>query len=209
MRSPAMDDGHCGLPVEELLPLAETLLEVPASLVEAALAEEIASGAVVADEVDARRCVFLAALYEAERDIAARLAALAAGMPPWPPIDAEKAVPWAEERAGLALADSQKEAIRVALRAKLLVITGGPGVGKTTLVNSLLRILRAKSVEVALCAPTGRAAKRLADSTGLEAMTIHRLLEADRPPAVSSATSRSRSTAISSSSTKPQWSMCR
>jgi exodeoxyribonuclease V alpha subunit len=175
----AMDDGHCGLPVEELLPLAETLLEVPASLVEAALAEEIASGAVVADEVDARRCVFLAALYEAERDIAARLAALAAGMPPWPPIDAEKAVPWAEERAGLALADSQKEAIRVALRAKLLVITGGPGVGKTTLVNSLLRILRAKSVEVALCAPTGRAAKRLADSTGLEAMTIHRLLEAD------------------------------
>jgi exodeoxyribonuclease V alpha subunit len=179
MRSPAMDDGHCGLPVEELLPLAETLLEVPASLVEAALAEEIASGAVVADEVDARRCVFLAALYEAERDIAARLAALAAGMPPWPPIDAEKAVPWAEERAGLALADSQKEAIRVALRAKLLVITGGPGVGKTTLVNSLLRILRAKSVEVALCAPTGRAAKRLADSTGLEAMTIHRLLEAD------------------------------
>src|SRR5712692_9253856 len=60
-----------------------------------------------------------------------------------------------------------------------MVITGGPGVGKTTLVNSLLRILRAKSVEVALCAPTGRAAKRLSESTGLEAKTIHRLLEAD------------------------------
>ena len=175
----AMDDGHCGLPVEELLPLAETLLEVPATLVETALAEEIASGAVVADDVDGRRCVFLAVLYEAERDIAARLTALANGMPPWPAIDAEKAIPWVEQRTGLALADSQNAALRVALGAKLLVITGGPGVGKTTLVNSLLRIFRAKSVEVSLCAPTGRAAKRLADSTGLEAMTIHRLLEAD------------------------------
>jgi len=175
----AMDDGHCGLPVDELVPLAEALLEVPASLVESALAEEIAAGHVVADEVDGRRCLFLAALYEAERDIAARLAALAAAMPPWPPIDTEKAIPWVEQRTRRTLADSQKEAIRVALGAKVLVVTGGPGVGKTTLVNSLLRILRAKSVEVALCAPTGRAAKRLADSTGLEAMTIHRLLEAD------------------------------
>jgi exodeoxyribonuclease V alpha subunit len=88
-------------------------------------------------------------------------------------------MPWVEQRTGLILADSQREAIRVALGAKVLVVTGGPGVGKTTLVNSLLKILRAKSVDVALCAPTGRAAKRLADSTGLEAMTIHRLLEAD------------------------------
>jgi exodeoxyribonuclease V alpha subunit len=175
----AMEDGHCGLPVDELVPLAETLLEVPASLVEAALAEEIAAGHVVADELDGRRCVFLAALYEAEHDIAERLKTLASGRPPWPEIDAEKAVPWVERRTGLALADSQKEAIRAALGAKVLVVTGGPGVGKTTLVNSLLRILRAKAVEVALCAPTGRAAKRLAESTGLEAATIHRLLEAD------------------------------
>jgi exodeoxyribonuclease V alpha subunit len=175
----AMDDGHCGLPVEELVPLAETLLEVPADLVETALAEEITGGSVVADEMEGRRCVFLAALYEAERDIAERLKALAAGSPPWPAIDADKAIPWVEQRTGLALADSQKAAIRVALAAKMLVITGGPGVGKTTLVNSLLRILRAKSADVALCAPTGRAAKRLADATGLEAMTIHRLLEAD------------------------------
>jgi exodeoxyribonuclease V alpha subunit len=175
----AMDDGHCGLPVAELVPLAETLLEVPASLVETALAEEIAAGHVIADELEGRRCVFLAALYQAERDIGERLKALAEGTPPWPAIDADKAIPWVEHRTGLALADSQREAIRVALGAKVMVVTGGPGVGKTTLVNSLLKILRAKSVEVALCAPTGRAAKRLADSTGLEAMTIHRLLEAD------------------------------
>jgi exodeoxyribonuclease V alpha subunit len=175
----AMTDGHCGLPVEKLLPFAETLLEVPARLIETALAEEIAAGAVVGDTVEGRRCVFLAALYRAERDIAARLSALAAGKPPWPAIDADKAIPWVEQRTTLKLADSQKDAIRVALTARVMVITGGPGVGKTTLVNSLLRILRAKSVEVALCAPTGRAAKRLSDSTGLDARTIHRLLEAD------------------------------
>ena len=175
----AMDDGHCGLPAEELVRLAEKLLEVPSELVETALALEIESGAVVADEVEGRRCLFLAALYRAERDIAVKLKALAAGNPPWPEMEAVKAIPWVEQRTGLALAESQKQAIRVALGAKAMVITGGPGVGKTTLVNSILKILLAKKLRVALCAPTGRAAKRLADSTGLEAMTIHRLLEAD------------------------------
>jgi exodeoxyribonuclease V alpha subunit len=175
----AMDDGHCGLPAEELIPLAEKLLEVPPELIEAALAIEIEAGAVVADEVEGRRCLFLAALHRAERDIAEKLKTLAGGKPPWPEIDADKAIPWVERRTGLGLADSQKEAIRVALGAKVLVITGGPGVGKTTLVNSLLKILMAKKLRVALAAPTGRAAKRLAESTGLEAMTIHRLLEAD------------------------------
>ncbi len=175
----AMNEGHCGLPEEELVPLAESLLEVAAPLVDEALGREIAAGSVVADTVDGRRVIFLAALYEAERDIAAKLKALAAGAPPWPAIDADKAIPWVESRTGLKLADSQKEAIRVALGAKLTVITGGPGVGKTTLINSLLQILRAKRVRIVLCAPTGRAAKRLGDSAGLSAQTIHRLLEAD------------------------------
>ena len=84
---------------------------------------------------------------------------------------------WVEKRIGLALADSQNMAIRLALSSKYLVITGGPGVGKTTLVNSILTILTAKGVNPLLCAPTGRAAKRLSESTGLEAKTIHRLLE--------------------------------
>ncbi len=175
----AMGQGNCGLPEEELIALAESLLEVAAPLVETALGLEIAAGAVVADTVVGRRCVFLAALHRAEHDIAAKLKILAAGAPPWPAIDAEKAIPWVEERTGLALADSQKAAIRVALGAKVVVITGGPGVGKTTLVNSLLQILIAKRVRVLLCAPTGRAAKRLGDSTGIAAKTIHRLLEAD------------------------------
>src|SRR6266851_471404 len=175
----ATSDGHCGLPEEELITLAETLLEVPATLIEQALGREIETGTVVADTVEGRRCLFLAALYRAEHDIAAKLLALAAGTRPWPAIDADKAIPWVEQRTRLALADSQKAAIRVALAAPVVVITGGPGVGKTTLVNSLLKILLAKRVRVQLCAPTGRAAKRLSDSTGIEAKTLHRLLEAD------------------------------
>jgi exodeoxyribonuclease V alpha subunit len=175
----AMDGGHCGLPEEELTLLAETLLEVPAPLIEEALAFEIGAGAVVADTVDGRRCVFLAALHRAEHDIAAKLKTLAGGAPSWGTIDVEKAIPWVEGRTGLSLADSQKAAIRVALGTKVVVITGGPGVGKTTLVNSVLKILLAKQIRVLLCAPTGRAAKRLHESTGIEAKTIHRLIEAD------------------------------
>jgi exodeoxyribonuclease V alpha subunit len=175
----AMDEGHCGLPAEELISLTQTLLEVPAELVETALGLELGEGAVIADDLEGRRCVFLAGLYRAEREIAEKLKALAIGRPPWPAIDADKAIPWVEQRTKLALADSQREAVRVALVSKVLVITGGPGVGKTTLVKSLLKILSAKAVTIALCAPTGRAAKRLSESTGIEAKTIHRLLETD------------------------------
>ena len=175
----AMDDGHCGLPFEELVPLTEKLLEVPAELVETALNLELDGGAVVADDLEGRRCVFLAALYRAELEIAEKLKTLAAGKPNWPSIDVDKAIPWVEQKTKLALAESQKTALRVALSSNVTVITGGPGVGKTTLVNSLLKILIAKAVTIALCAPTGRAAKRLSESTGLEAKTIHRLLETD------------------------------
>jgi exodeoxyribonuclease V alpha subunit len=90
-----------------------------------------------------------------------------------------RVLPWIEKRSGLPLAYSQRAAIRLALTAKALVITGGPGVGKTTIVNSILTILAAKGVKLLLCAPTGRAAKRMAEATGVEAKTIHRLMEVD------------------------------
>ena len=167
------------LPAEELVALTRELLEVPAELVETALGLELQGGTVIADDLAGRRCVFLAGLYRAEREIAEKLSALAVGKPSWPLIDADKAIPWVEKRTKLALAESQREAIRGALGSKVVVITGGPGVGKTTLVNSILKILGAKTVAIALCAPTGRAAKRLSESTGLEAKTIHRLLETD------------------------------
>jgi exodeoxyribonuclease V alpha subunit len=175
----AMDDGHCGLPLDELVPMAEQLLEIPASIVEQALDLELEAGEVVADEVDSRRCIFLAGLHRAERAIADRLGVLQGDALPWPRIDAAKAVPWVEARIGITLAESQRAALRLALASKVLVITGGPGVGKTTLINSILKVLGAKGIEIALAAPTGRAAKRLSESTGREAKTIHRLLEVD------------------------------
>jgi len=175
----AMDDGHCGLPKEQLIPLAVDLLEAPGELVQTALDLELAEGAVVADSVGDVSCIFLAGLYRAEQAIAERLLRLTQGALPWPPIDADKALPWIEQKTGLTLAESQAAAVRLALASKVMVITGGPGVGKTTLVNSILRILAAKGAKLLLCAPTGRAAKRMTEATGFEAKTIHRLLEVD------------------------------
>src|SRR5438046_3224260 len=104
---------------------------------------------------------------------------LANGTLPWPWIDPNKALPWVEKHIGLALAESQIAAIRLALLSKVLVMTGGPGVGKTTIVKAILRILAAKGTNLLLCAPTGRAAKRMTEATGFDAKTIHRLLEVD------------------------------
>jgi len=175
----AMDEGHCGLPTDQLGPLAEDLLEVPRNLIDAALELELKEGSVVADQVDGTPCIFLAGLHRAEQAIANRLASLKQSALPWQNIDADKAIPWIEDKTGLELATSQRDAIRLALSSKVTVITGGPGVGKTTIVNSILRILAAKRVEMLLCAPTGRAAKRMTEATGFEAKTIHRLLEVD------------------------------
>ena len=175
----AMGDGHCGLPSDQLFPLAEELLEVPKELICSALELELGEGTVIADSVAQTPRIFLAGLYRAEQVIAGRLIQLINGRLPWPFIDADKALPWVETKTGLKLAESQSAAIRLAMLAKVLVITGGPGVGKTTIVNSILRILAAKGVNLLLCAPTGRAAKRMTEATGFEAKTIHRLLEVD------------------------------
>ena len=99
-------------------------------MVRAALNLELTDGTVVADSVGDIACVFLAGLHRAERAIAERLASIAAATLPWPPIAAEKALPWVEKLTGLTLADSQKEAVRLALAAKVLVITGGPALAR-------------------------------------------------------------------------------
>jgi exodeoxyribonuclease V alpha subunit len=175
----AMGQGHCGLPVAELKDLAEKLLEVDRALITTALELELVGGTVIADTVGERECIFLGGLYHAEKKIAERLKTLLTGALPWSAIDPDKALPWIEKRTALTLAPSQREAIALALRSKMTVITGGPGVGKTTIVNAILRILAAKGVQLLLCAPTGRAAKRMTEATGMEAKTIHRLLEFD------------------------------
>ena len=185
----AMDERHCGLPAEELGPLAARLLDVPDDLIRTALDLELAEGTVVADTVADTPCVFLGGLYRAERAIAERLLRIAAGKLPWPDIVVEKALPWVERKTGLTLAPSQVDAVCLALKSKVVVITGGPGVGKTTIVNTILRILSAKGVELLLCAPAGRAAKRMSEATGLEARTIPRHARSYNPPAAARRTS--------------------
>jgi exodeoxyribonuclease V alpha subunit len=149
------------------------------AVIQAALDLELSEGSVVADALAGEAAIFLAHLHRDERRIADVLQELAQGAAPWGQIDAGKAVSWVEQRLSLELAASQKAAVQQALASKVLVITGGPGVGKTTLINAILRILAAKKLRIQLCAPTGRAAKRMAEATGLEAKTIHRLLEFD------------------------------
>ena len=175
----AIGDGHCALPKDDLLELAAQILEVPKTSLPDALALELQEGNVIADNIGNKDCIFLPHLWHAEKTIAEKLGRLTLGAMPWPSIDPAKAIPWVENKLGVSLAESQKEAVAIALKAKALVITGGPGVGKTTIVNSILKIVIAKGIKVALGAPTGRAAKRLSESTGLEAKTIHRLLEFD------------------------------
>src|SRR5262249_5567618 len=160
---------HCGLPVKELHGLAEKLLEVPVPLIETAIALELAEGSIVHGSVEEEECIFLAGLYQAEKAMAERILKLAAGRPPWPWIDATKAIAWLAAKSALTFAESQKQAIGLAISSKVLVVTGGPGTGKTTIVNAILRILTAKHVEMLLCAPTGRAAKRMSEATGQEA----------------------------------------
>lgn len=175
----AIENGDCGLPETELLTLAQKLLEIEQGLLAEALALELSAGSVVADTVNDQACVFLPHLRHAEDAIAIAIRRLRAGRPPWPAIDAQKAIDWVEARLGVRLAPGQRDAVMQALASKILVITGGPGVGKTTIIRAILTILMAKGVTPLLAAPTGRAAKRLAETTGLEAKTIHRLLEFD------------------------------
>ncbi len=175
----AMDAGHCGLPRGDLTTSGADLLDISSPLIEAAVAAELVAGEVLAGTTDGCEVIFLAGLYRAEQNIADRLLRLQTGRLPWTAIDTDKAVPWVEQKTGLALSTGQADALRLAVLSKVCVITGGPGVGKTTLVNSILKVLAAKKVDIALAAPTGRAAKRLSESTGMDGMTLHRLLETD------------------------------
>ena len=171
-------EGHCAGERGALVEATAELLEVDAQVVEGALARELADDELVDEMRDGESWIYLPVLQRSERGAAGHLSRLlAAGGPPWGDIDPEKAIPWAEQRVGIELSGSQREAVACAIRERVTVITGGPGVGKTTIVNAVLHIVRAKGVRARLCAPTGRAAKRLAESTGLEASTIHRLLE--------------------------------
>ncbi len=175
----ATKDGHCGLPEQEMLNAASNLLDVPMEFIRNALERELKSESLIKVSVEGTPCIFLSNLLSAERSITYHLKRIHSSPKRWPSIDIEKAVNWVEEKIGFKLSQSQNEAVIQAIRSKVLVITGGPGVGKTTIVDSIVRIVTAKKLKVLLCAPTGRAAKRMSEATGMEAKTIHRQLEFD------------------------------
>jgi exodeoxyribonuclease V alpha subunit len=172
-------EGHCAVEREKALEAATHLLAIDGSILEQAVAQEIEVGRVVTEPINGVTCLFLTPLYRAEVGVAKHLLRLAEGQPCWGGVNTKTAIPWVEGKTGLTLSESQRRAVARACNGKVTIITGGPGVGKTTVVNSILRILHARRVKILLCAPTGRAAKRLSESSQTEAKTIHRLLEYD------------------------------
>jgi exodeoxyribonuclease V alpha subunit len=172
-------DGHCACPEAELVERARMLLEIDEPIVQAAIDHQVQDGFLVREAVGEAPWVYLAKLYAAEVEVSRRVARLLRGRHPLPPVDFDKALPWVERQIGFELASLQRTALAGAVTRKVVVITGGPGVGKTTLVDSILRIFHAKKLSCVLAAPTGRAAKRLSEATGWTASTLHRLLEFD------------------------------
>ncbi|HUU20764.1 MAG TPA: ATP-dependent RecD-like DNA helicase [Sedimentisphaerales bacterium] len=174
------NDGHCGYPRKELVKAAIKILEISEAICERAVDYLLQEERVIQHSRDNDAdLIYLVGLDRAEDNLASHLAELCKASHPCPDIEIEKAIKWVEQRVGLKLADQQREAIRIAVQNKVMVITGGPGVGKTTLVNAIVKIMRAKKLRVALAAPTGRAAKRMMETTSLQAKTIHRLLAFD------------------------------
>ncbi|MEE8304680.1 MAG: ATP-dependent RecD-like DNA helicase [Candidatus Tectomicrobia bacterium] len=171
--------GHCAAHHDELTETTAALLEVPAATIDHALALELQEEHIMADTIAGKPCFFLTPLYRAEVGVATHLRRLLHGTLPWGRLDLATVVPQVEQQTHRTLSPSQRDAVATVLTTKVTVLTGGPGVGKTTIVTSILQALRAKNVRVVLCAPTGRAAKRLAEATGRDAKTIHRTLVFD------------------------------
>ncbi|MFD4833842.1 ATP-dependent RecD-like DNA helicase [Streptomyces uncialis] len=185
--SQSTDQGHCFLPEERLIADAVKLLQVDTGLVIecldqlAAQDEGVVRERVPGPEGDPVTAVYLVPFHRAELSLSAQLLRLLGTgedrMPAFQDVAWDKALAWLADRTGTELAPEQREAVRLALTRKVAVLTGGPGCGKSFTVRSIVELARAKRAKVLLAAPTGRAAKRLADLTGTEASTVHRLLE--------------------------------
>ncbi len=170
-------DGHVGFPEAGVIERTAALTQISNDTVREAIEHERTVGEVVREPQADEPWLYSKRLFLSEVGVARTLRNLRDGGHPLPKIDTAAALKWVEQKMGVELAPAQKDAIRRATEQKVLVITGGPGVGKTTIVRGIVEIFTAKKLRVALCAPTGRAAKKLAESTGREAKTIHRLLE--------------------------------
>ncbi|MGN1367889.1 MAG: ATP-dependent RecD-like DNA helicase [Aristaeellaceae bacterium] len=176
LKDAAAAQGHLYLPRGELLSRAVQLLRVDAALVEHYLMRMTLARELIQSGADGEERVYLPAFDSAEREVALRLCELMAACAAEGVAGAEKEIDRFQHKHGITFSTRQREAILTACREGVLVITGGPGTGKTTIINCIISLL-SREGEVVLCAPTGRAAKRMNEATGVEAKTIHRLLE--------------------------------
>jgi len=181
----AADEGHVCVPRCWLLEKCQKLLEIPPTILEQALARQVAEQRLVKEKLPSEaaaifedvEAVYLRGYYLAETQAAKRLMHLAAFLPLQTKLNPEKAVAWLRGKLPFKLAPLQEQAVRKALTEKILIITGGPGTGKTTLIRAVLAVFRQMDARICLAAPTGRAAKRLSEATRHPAATLHRLLE--------------------------------
>lgn len=179
------DEGHVYFPYEKLIEKCKEMLDIDREIIVLAIAAVSMDKRVVIEDINLNlaeyqennKAVYLSGYYAAEKYLAERLKKLIAAPKSIRKIDSGKAIEWVQERLSMTLAEKQVEAVRRAAENKVMVITGGPGTGKTTIINAILKIFSAIKAGTMLAAPTGRAAKRLSEATGQEAKTIHRLLE--------------------------------
>ena len=178
------DEGHVYYPLNQLMTKSQEILEVDQEILLRALDTLRAEQKIVLEDLEengepkgGHQAVYLAKFHLSETNIAARLKALINAPKAIRPIDPDKALAWVQKQLDITLAAKQVEAVKCALTNKVVVITGGPGTGKTTIINAILKIFAKAGVKFLLAAPTGRAAKRMSEATGYEAKTIHRLLE--------------------------------
>ena len=173
-----LNNGHTCIPADKLAAAAARMLGVPLELAQEAVEELAGDGTLVRRQLGGRDFLFLPRLFQAEVYAASRILTMLR-FPAHPIPGAAGLIEAVEHQTGMQYAQLQKDAIREALENGLLILTGGPGTGKTTTLKAIIRILKEKGEQVLLAAPTGRAAKRMSDLTGQEAKTIHRLLQVE------------------------------
>ncbi|APS58844.1 ATP-dependent DNA helicase [Piscirickettsia salmonis] len=171
-------EGHCAAQEQHLIEKSVELLAVPVELIRTAVEAELQDNRIIREMIDDMPCIYLDKLYHAENSVAQQITRLIQGeQAKWSTINIDDTIQRIQQQVKIQLSPSQHKAVVNSLHNKVSIITGGPGVGKTTVVNTIIKVIHSTTAKVTLCAPTGRAAKRLSESTSLEAKTIHRLLE--------------------------------